>query len=605
MAKNINVGRTTDQMKKERAQKQKEREEKELKEKKKEAERKKKDEYYKNAKGIAKSVQLVTGGLSDVPLIKHVAKPVKVVAQVAEGIISARQSVDNLITLLKETTEQHPEWYLQSGVQGTNNLQWKRLAKPNSNCAFLTKSLCHYVVLSTPMQFKEYFEGSGSGSVYSFNSVIKQMVALRTDIRSNNNGYPRYSAADLLDFVTVTRNIRALLFAVKTRIKAVAMFNFSEPSTPYNVTRALGMTDEEVQSIASDYANIIRKVNIMIREYNILVPTFNLPLYERDEWMFSNLFSDTDDIGNKPVLSGFCPSFIMKADAGSSHTSVGMELCFGEVTAVNGLIPNLVTNLITKIRELLDIIHSTAYEDILSDIQTHFDRELSKLVRARNIEQIDPGLNEPLVPIIFDTYVNAQLVNATILPQTNSTMGGINYNYLGGLANANLNWGLNTNNPEITSVYPTYLDSTKGIPVTSDVADPDEGVMYSMTYMSIPPYRRDRAFSDFSIVPATWITATIVTTDNHNDGYLSTIYPAFKSVTESFAQQELATYWSVHGQVANAPASWLFGIGSEDVAGQLIPSMALENYTMYDSEQAKINSELTSISLYNYKYKYK
>lgn len=316
--------------------------------------------------------------------VKDVAKDLALTAGKTGASELARWGIKSLIAAVN-----HPTWYTKYPLTGIVNANFGvRRGKPDT---FFTPTDTNTVAeLASVACFRTELMYTGSQD----DNTPQAMQLFYAKLRAANFGAVNYSVHELANYLYTVREIHALHAYVSKLVSALNTVNPYDASIPATMTTIESITYSDLLANA---ANIRSQLNLLGRQIQASCPG-NITLINRTRWLFSNYFSDGNDV--KAALYQFYPVevHVFKEDGTIAKTY--------PLTTVAQII-DAVTNIMTYFANI----------ETFSVIAGDMMRAFGEATIFQNTE-----LSENSVAgVTYDEYVLNQINNICMAPQFSGT----------------------------------------------------------------------------------------------------------------------------------------------------------------------------------------
>jgi len=287
----------------------------------------------------------------------------------------------------KKRPQNHSEWYvgkyaptlvnLNFGVKKTGEVWPEGTTLPSVNAP---STLRISMALTVP-----------TDDTYSFGQAISTLYA---KLRAVNSGTTVYTVQDLTAYVLNVRAIRAIVASIHRVIKVAQMIDIYDSRVPETLIRACFRSASYAAVI--NQLPQIRALGLQLDQQSRSMLPLNLPILDRTEWLFSNVFTDSDDV--KPQF--YVPAI---ANVRLFHTTASNTYAMVNVDISN------VPNLLTVVAPLLSTYLTTYITNVIAGdmIKAYGDSVIRPLI-ADWLEQ------SPCIPV-YDEDILQQFENADVL----------------------------------------------------------------------------------------------------------------------------------------------------------------------------------------------
>jgi len=287
----------------------------------------------------------------------------------------------------KKKTQNHSEWYvgkyaptlvnLNFGVKKTGEAWPEGTSLPSVNAPSAIRLSMN---LTVP-----------TDDTYSFGQAIS---TLYTKLRAVNSGTTVYTVQDLTAYVLNVRAIRAIVASIYRIVKVAQMIDIYDSRVPEALIRACFSVPAYTAVI--NQLPQIRALGVQIDQQSRSMLPLNLPILDRTEWLFSNVFADSDDV--KPQF--YVPSIdnvrLFHTTASNTYAMVNVDI-------------SSVPNLLTVVAPLLSSYLTTYITNVIAGdmIKTYGDSVIRPLIT----DWLDQS---PCIPV-YDEDILQQFENADVL----------------------------------------------------------------------------------------------------------------------------------------------------------------------------------------------
>lgn len=321
----------------------------------------------------------------------------------------------------KDMVFNHPEWYTHYNNESLVNInlaakQFAKYAQFNysanntansgtrENASYAMPSMARLrVQLTTP-------KGDTDGWKAGIRLLYQQL-------RTANSGRINFTVKDLEKYV---QNVRALV-AIATWLKRLYKLTYTFRSTNSNIPRGLiQLNGINFDDIMKNAAPLFAYVQRYIEQINVTFP-LDLDYFKRAQWMFGNVFADSDS--GKPALYEFVfESSYSLAQAGDTQipTNSGIYYYTSAITSGGTTWQQNFVNIgamygaqtYAELTAQADQIKAALIDDSIMSI---IAGDIIKAFGDRAFRhQEAPAINED-VAFIYDSYALAQIQNADVI----------------------------------------------------------------------------------------------------------------------------------------------------------------------------------------------
>jgi len=282
----------------------------------------------------------------------------------------------------------HPEWYIGKYAPTLVNLNYgtKKTGKCYQNgSAELPTFMPNALTFLTSMVYP-------TDEINSFKQAI---ATLYTKLRAVNTGTTVYSVDDLIAYTLNVRAIRGLVAILHRLVQTAQMADIYDSQVPTTLIRGQILTNG---SAAATINNLpaLRALGAQLDQQSRSMLPLNLPIIDRTEWIYGNVFADSDDA--KAQFYQFTTRRInlFEITATNTYTRVNIDI-------------DSVPDLLTVVAPILSSYLSTYISNVIA----------GDMIKAFGQSVIRPLIGDwyafsPLKPV-YDLDILQQIENANVL----------------------------------------------------------------------------------------------------------------------------------------------------------------------------------------------
>jgi len=251
---------------------------------------------------------------------------------------------------------------------------------------------------------------SGSHSVYNFapsvaaiglslvypkdetDSFRNAIVTLYTKLRAVNTGTTVYSVDDLTAYVLNVRAVRAVVATLHRYVRAAEMIDIYDAHVPESIIRGASWAAGSYVAVLNNLP-ALRALGAQLDQQSRSMLPLNLPILDRTEWLFDNIFADSNDV--KPQWYEFYIRAIrlFQITATNTYTSVDLDI-------------DSIPDILTVVAPMLSQYMTTYIVNVIA----------GDMIKAYGTAAIRPLISDwnafrPLVPV-YDEDILQQIENA-------------------------------------------------------------------------------------------------------------------------------------------------------------------------------------------------
>jgi len=181
----------------------------------------------------------------------------------------------------------HPEWYIGKYAPTLVNLNYgtKKTGKCYQNgTAELPTYMPNVLSFMTSMTYP-------TDSIDSFNQAV---TTLYTKLRAVNSGTTVYSVNDLIAYILNVRAFRGLVAIIHRAVQTAQMADIYDSQVPTTLLHGQ-ITSSGSAAAAINNLAALRALGAQLDQQSRSMLPLNLPIIDRTEWIYGNVFTDSDD----------------------------------------------------------------------------------------------------------------------------------------------------------------------------------------------------------------------------------------------------------------------------------------------------------------------
>lgn len=248
----------------------------------------------RNAVKTAKNLATLTKGAAKTAVAMAVGA--KIAGIPGAAIAAAKPGVDlvkDTIKIIRDERGQHPEWYTKDLPDGTRGIVSANFARRKGIVELGQKySISSGETRNQSMCLSGKISLASMPGEDSSNGWIQGINRMYNSIRRANAGAINFSPADLEKYILTVRSCYIGYNVIARGYKTTLAFTATDATTPESIFAAEGI---DAVTFSENAADIYNKL-IQWRKQLETVLVLNIPLIDRTNWLFSNVFKDSDNV---------------------------------------------------------------------------------------------------------------------------------------------------------------------------------------------------------------------------------------------------------------------------------------------------------------------
>jgi hypothetical protein len=305
----------------------------------------------------------------------------------------------------------HPSWYTVNStlVDGASRIPWGYIAgKPLT----LTSSTGHTRTnVTVPgVMALEYIPipGIGESSDDGFNIAAQNVYQY---IRKNLSTQATYQPADIMMMFMAIDGIYMQIANLTRLYGLINAWNADNYYLPYDIIHAgYKLSRDEIYSLQKNQNEFRSALNSLIYKTATLYTPVSFTIFDRHNWLFSNIFKDSDATGKAQFyISRLYQTPLLIEDVSTEGTMLEYEVVVSRTTNQNTW-----NNFLNILNESIEYVrNSDSFNQIMADMKRAYGDE----VKTWSLTYIPEGY---IVSVTDDPYYKEQLHNSVILGASRS-----------------------------------------------------------------------------------------------------------------------------------------------------------------------------------------
>jgi len=287
----------------------------------------------------------------------------------------------------RKTGLNHPEWYIGKYAPTLVNLNYgtKKTGKCFQNGLTSPTNMPNVLTFLTSMTYP-------TDAIDSF----KQAVAtLYTKLRAVNTGTTVYSVNDLTAYIMNVRAFRGLVAMIHRAVQTAQMIDIYDSQVPITLLRGQMNTNGSGAATINNLA-ALRALGAQLDQQSRSMLPLNLPIIDRTEWIYGNVFADSDDAKAQFYQFTTRSITLFQIDSSNTYTRIFVDI-------------DSVPDILTVVAPLLTTYLSTYISNVIA----------GDMIKAFGQSAIRPLISDwyaftPLKPV-YDLDILQQIENANVL----------------------------------------------------------------------------------------------------------------------------------------------------------------------------------------------